>query len=135
MRRNANAAAAEGSAESVVAIGPVKGDPQCVRVMVRAQGRSRARCVCTIRREQATALRIRVGIRWSASISALVNDIDAAHAAREAAMRAIATARRPISATALAHRLRERGHVPSAVSSVIRQLRSDGWISDRITAS
>ena len=100
--------------------------------MVLAPGRARARCACTLHREQVTALRIKVGIRWSASIGARVDAIVAAHAARDDALRAIGTARRPLMANALAGRLRERGHAPSAVSAVIRQLRSDGWISDRI---
>lgn len=135
MRRARRAAPAHRLAESVVAIDPVRGDPQRVRVMVRAPGRSRARCACAILREQVAALRIRVGIRWSASISARVTSIGAAHAAREAALHAVAAARRPLSPTALAHRLRESGHAPGTVNAVIRQLRSDGWISDRIRAS
>lgn len=132
-RRAPRAAATDRPVDSVVAIEPVTGDPQRVRIMVLAPDGARARCACTLHREQVAALRIKVGIRWSASISARVDAIGAAHAAREDALRAIATARRPLMASALAHRLRERGHAPRAVTAVIGQLRSDGWISDRIT--
>lgn len=132
--RRASRAAAGRPAESVVAIGAAKGDPQVVRVMVRAPGHSRARCACTLPRERAEALGIRVGIGWSARLSAKVEAISAEHAAREAALHAVATARRPLSPAALARRLRERGHAPRPVTAAIRQLRSDGWISDRIAA-
>ncbi len=132
-RRSPRTSAAHPPVDSVVAIDPVKGDPQRVRIMVLAPDRARARCACTLHREQVAALRIRVGIRWSASVSAKVDAIGEAHAAREDALRAIATSRRPLLATAVANRLRARGHAPRAVTAAIRQLRSDGWISDRIT--
>lgn len=132
-RRAPRASAANPPVDSVVAIVPVKGDPQRVRIMVLAPDRARARCACTLHREQVAALRIKVGIRWSASVSAKVDAIGAVHAARDDALRAIAISRRPPSATAVAKRLRERGHALRAVTAAIRQLRSDGWISDRIT--
>jgi hypothetical protein len=122
-------------AETVVALATLNADPQRVRVMVRASGRSRARCACAMPREQAEALRIRVGSRWSASVAARVEASHAAALAREAALRMLAAAPRALSVTTLARRLHARGLPPGAVATAIRQLRSDGWISDRIRGS
>lgn len=135
MRTAPRRAAALRASETVVAIDPIKADPRRVRVMVRGSGRTRARCACSVARDQAKALRLRVGMRWSVSVADRVESFLAAAAAREAALRMLAAAPRALSAATLAHRMSERGLPHRAVAAAIRQLRSDGWISDRIGPS
>ncbi|MBU3729559.1 MAG: hypothetical protein FGM37_09995 [Phycisphaerales bacterium] len=132
VRRTSRVAPGGRHVERVVALNPVAGDPQRVRVMVRSSGGSRARCACAIVRDQAPALRIRVGAPWSDRVAARVARLNALAAVRDDALHEIATSRRALPAGTLARKLGERGHAPRAVSAAIRQLRSDGWIGDSI---
>ena len=81
-------------------------------------------------REQAQLLRIRVGGRWSDTLAARIAKLSEVAAAREHALQAIAASRRAASPGSIAARLATRGHPPHAVRAALRQLRSDGWISE-----
>lgn len=128
----ASPASAAPRAPLVIALEPVVRDPQRVRVKVRAQGSSRARVACIVLRDRAQALRVRVGLRWTGAIEARLRQLEEADDARDDALRAIARARQGLSASALEDRLRARGHSARAARAAVRQLRGDGWISDRI---
>ena len=119
---------------TIVALDTLKSDPQRVRVMVRVADQSRARCMCVILRGQVQALRLKVGGAWSPQVAARIATRAEAESVREAALRMVASARRTPSAAAVAARLRELGHSAQATAAAIRQLRSDGWISDSIRA-
>jgi len=120
------------AAPTVVALEPVARDPQRVRIMVKAADRSRARCVHILRRDQANAMRIRAGSRWSAATDARASRIVAMDSVRDDALKAIARSRHGLASKVLAARLLRAGHPSSLVDDVIAQLRTDGWISDRI---
>lgn len=120
---------------TIVAIEPLKSDPQRVRVMVRIADRSRSRCMSVILRDQLKSLRLRVGGTWSQRVADRVEALAEVDSARDSALRMIAAARRTPPSAALAARLQRLGHSARAARAAVRQLRSDGWISDSIDAS
>jgi hypothetical protein len=120
------------AALTIVALAPVARDPQRVRIMVKAGGHARARCAHVLMRDQADRMRLRAGSRWTASAQARVARLAALNSARDDALKAIARARRDLSMTDVAARLARAGHPQSVIGAVIVQMRTDGWISDRI---
>lgn len=120
---------------TIVALAPVARDPQRVRIMVKAAGHARARCAHVLMRDQAEQMRLREGSRWSASAQARVARMVALNSARDDALKAIARARRDLSTADLTARLARAGHPESIIGAVIVQMRTDGWISDRIRAT
>jgi hypothetical protein len=120
---------------TIVGLTPVARDPQMVRIMVRAEGQSRARCAHVLMRDQAIQMRLRAGSRWSASAQARVARMAAVNSARDDALKAIARARRDLTPGDLAARLARAGHAPGIIDAAIAQMRTDGWISDRIRAT
>jgi hypothetical protein len=117
---------------TVVALEAVARDPQRIRIMLKAASHARARCAHVIMREQATQMRLRVGSRWSASTQARVERMAAVNSARDDALKALARARKGLTAEAVAARLARVGHSPAIIDAAIAQMRTDGWISDRI---
>jgi hypothetical protein len=120
---------------TIVALAPVARDPQRVRIMVRSGSQSRSRCVHVVSRERVKAMRIRVGSRWTAAAATRLAHEAAVDAAREALLSAIGRSRRTLGAGTLAARLDRAGHPQSAIDAAIAQMRTDGWISDRIRAT
>jgi hypothetical protein len=123
------------AALTVVALAPVARDPQRVRIMVKAEGQSRARCAHILTREHAIQMRIRAGSRWSTSTQARVARMAAVNSARDDALRVIARARHGLTAGIVAARLARAGHPAPIIDAALAQMRTDGWISDRIQAT
>ena len=104
------------------ALRPLARDPACVQVVAGGER------VGTLRREQADALGLREGARWTAALARRVQAVIDDEACRTDALRRLG--RRDMTRAMLAERLAQRWGEALAERTV-RSLVEQGWIDDR----
>lgn len=107
----------------ITEIAPLPRDPNLRRIRV---GR---RTMATIVDADVQRLRLRTGMRWTASLAAKVGEAAEAQRARKAALNLLG--RRALSSAELGERLLRKGFAEKVIDRVRNELISQGWLDDR----
>lgn len=116
--------ASKKSTKSVNRIESDPRDPRIARVFLTGQ----SKCAARIPRESLTELRIWEGCAWSAALSKKVAKFLELRNARELAMGMLA--RSTQNSTTIAAQLARKSVSDLVIKSLVRELRSDGWLND-----
>lgn len=99
-------------------------DPRWAKIFLAGTARS----IAKLPRESLTELRIRDGMKWTATVAKRVSQFVTSRQAREYSMGLLARASQ--NATTITQRLERRGFAPAIIAATVAQLVADRWIDD-----